>query len=237
MTSPQVPEADPILTPAQFGAVAPKGDVWPLNREAPDTYALNRIYPTVQGEGGQTGTPMTIVRLQGCPVGCVFCDTPDSWAEMPPTLTAAQVAQEVYATQLHWALVTGGEPTWHHLTSLTRALHARGIRAALETAGTYPVTGLWDWVTLSPKPQGLRPLDPDWLRVACEVKWVVGKPDDVVALDHFLDQWGPPLKGPARVSVQPLSASAKATRVCLDALMAHPHWFLSLQTHKMIAIA
>lgn len=40
---------------------------------------INDIYPTIQGEGSLTGTPMFLVRTMGCDVGCDFCDTKESW--------------------------------------------------------------------------------------------------------------------------------------------------------------
>lgn len=232
-----IPPAPPVKTPAQYGAVAPPRGDWPYNKAAPDHYGVNNLYPTVQGEGGQVGTPMVIVRLQGCPVGCVFCDTPESWEVAGPQVPAPQIADRVKALGLRWALVTGGEPTWYDLRALTVALHKSKIRTALETAGVYPITGQWDWVTVSPKPAGLIPFHPDALSHAHEVKWIVGRGGDIEDLDQFLQRWGGPKQGPRRVSLQPMSTARVATAACLDALMQHPDWHLSLQTHKMLGIA
>jgi 7-carboxy-7-deazaguanine synthase len=236
-----IPPAGPVQTPVQVGAFPPPAGRWPANRDALGTYPINRLYPTVQGEGGQTGTPMTIVRLQGCPVGCVWCDTPESWA-VPAG--AQWWAAEVIAAQveLPWALVTGGEPTWYDLTALTMALAQRRIRRALETSGTFPVTGVWDWITVSPKPQGRVALEPTALGRATELKWIVGRERDVAALEAFLYTWETALfrlpgERALRISVQPLSITRTATACCLAAVVAHPTWRLSLQTHKLLGIA
>ena len=69
------------------------------------------VWSTVQGEGVLTGVPSVFVRMQGCSVGCHWCDTKPSWS---PTrgveLDLAQVL--VLARQSHskHAVITGGEP-------------------------------------------------------------------------------------------------------------------------------
>lgn len=238
-----VPKAGAILTPRQYGATpAPNGGEWPLNADDRTRYYLNRIYPTIQGEGSKAGTPMTIIRLQGCPVGCVFCDTPESWeADRVWTGTSRDIADEVAGYPPRWALITGGEPTWQDLTSLTYDLLDRGIKRALETSGVYPITGVWSWVTVSPKPLGLLPLNPDSLHYADEIKWLIGRADDVEALEEWLDRHRGDLKTPTkkavRISLQPISCSPKATDLAIAALMKHADWRLSLQTHKMMGVA
>lgn len=233
----KIPVATKVLTPAEYGAIAPDGLSWPLNQATPDMYLVNRIYPTVQGEGGMVGTPMTILRLQGCPVGCVFCDTPETWAVEGEPRQADSIARETAGYPPFWTLVTGGEPAWHDLAALTQALHGLSRLCALETSGAYLLTGTWEWVTVSPKPKGLVPFKRSTLALANEVKWIVGKGSDIDELEDFLATLGGPQRPPHRISIQPVSASKRATQLCLDALMRRPDWHLSLQTHKMIDIA
>ena len=42
-------------------------------------YPVNEIFQSIQGEGYFTGVPAIFVRLQGCPVGCAWCDTQHTW--------------------------------------------------------------------------------------------------------------------------------------------------------------
>ncbi len=43
------------------------------------TLNINEMFETIQGEGAYTGIPSVFVRLQGCPVGCPWCDTKHTW--------------------------------------------------------------------------------------------------------------------------------------------------------------
>ncbi len=43
------------------------------------TLNINEMFETIQGEGAHTGIPSIFVRLQGCPVGCPWCDTKHTW--------------------------------------------------------------------------------------------------------------------------------------------------------------
>jgi 7-carboxy-7-deazaguanine synthase len=154
------------------------------NAPAPDVpclYAVNDVYAAVQGEGVQTGVPMVLVRLHGCPVGCVFCDTKETWersaatrvdtlaealgtnprwAEVSATEIAAHVATCVDQLRqfdrydgIGWVLLTGGEPAEQTLRPLVRALHGEGVRVALETSGTATghVGAGCDHICVSPK--------------------------------------------------------------------------------------
>ena len=169
------------------------------------TYPVNAIYPAIQGEGTMTGTPMVLLRLQGCSVGCTFCDTKETWEldlthrieHLTSTLTDVpgpewvqespiEIASLMRAKfpRLHWVLLTGGEPAQYGLSYLVTALHKKGFEVALETSGTAGghIGAKCDWVTVSPKAQ--LPLIPEVLSGADELKFVIGKESD---LDDAMD--------------------------------------------------
>jgi len=212
---------------------------WPINGVS--TYKVAEVYATIQGEGRLVGTPMTIVRLQGCPVACHFCDQPETWNPSEGSWRFSDdITRQVEALSPRWALITGGEPAWHDLWRLTHDLRDAGLKTALETSGVFPVTGVWNWICLSPKPLGALPLMPSqWIRCADEIKWIVGREQDVVGLEEFLalaaDRYS--LRSGVAISVQPISCLPKPTKICLDALVRHPDWFLSVQVHKYVNIA
>ena len=45
-------------------------------------YPINEMFQTLQGEGYFTGVPAIFIRLQGCPVGCAWCDTKHTWDKL-----------------------------------------------------------------------------------------------------------------------------------------------------------
>lgn len=215
-------------------------------------YPVNEVFVTLQGEATFTGTPATFVRLQGCPVGCGWCDTKHTWeqreddwveaAEMLAKqgdshvwswLDVEQVVQ--LCAPVHHVVLTGGEPCLHNLQPLTAGLVCAGHRVQVETSGTHAVqVHPSTWVTVSPKvamPGGYAVLAAAMER-ADEIKMPVGKATDV---DHLL-QLLQGLNGRARpVYLQPLSQSTKATELCVAAATAH-RWRVSVQVHKYLGL-
>lgn len=220
------------------------------------TYRVNDVYATLQGEGCQAGVPMALVRLQGCGVGCPWCDTRETWTAPPshrvgsleeaagPGPAWCEAAAETVARRardlapaMRWALVTGGEPAEQDLVPLAAALHAEGFRVALETSGTAPGFrgAAIDWFTLSPKVgmPGGRAVLADAVARADEVKWPVGKPADLDALDAFLAEQAP--RPETIVCLQPLSTNPRATQLCVETAMRRG-WRLSVQAHKFLGL-
>ncbi|HUM72265.1 MAG TPA: 4Fe-4S cluster-binding domain-containing protein, partial [Chloroflexota bacterium] len=210
-------------------------------------YQVNDLYTCVQGEGGQTGVAMVLLRLHGCAVGCPWCDTKETWVLEPQhqvdTLAAAQGANPryVYLTAAaiaehiqtnhpgpKWVLVTGGEPAQVGLRPLVTAIPAIGLKAAIETRGTEigHVEAGFDWVCVSPKlnMSGGKVIQPAALAVADEIKHVVGRQQDIDELDELLT--AVPLKPDAHICLQPVSVSAKATALCLEVVQQRG-WRLS----------
>ena len=59
-------------------------------------HRLNSIYPATEGEGVHIGTPQIFVRYQGCKVGCLNCDSRDTWAFRGGNiLTTAEVIEQL----------------------------------------------------------------------------------------------------------------------------------------------
>jgi 7-carboxy-7-deazaguanine synthase len=104
-------------------------------------YRVSEIFRSIQGEGPSAGTPAHFVRLQGCSVGCHWCDTKYSWdpragSELTPETIWSQARALGEAPLL---VVTGGEPLEH--AGLARLLEQgldRWSRVEVETSGVAP---------------------------------------------------------------------------------------------------
>ncbi|MBP7389968.1 MAG: radical SAM protein, partial [Chitinophagales bacterium] len=107
---------------------------------------------TIQGEGFFQGKAAYFVRLGGCDVGCTWCDVKESWdMHVHPKMTVAAIVEAVVLSGAEMCVITGGEPCMHNLESLTAALQLKNIKTNIETSGTHPLTGNWNWICLSPK--------------------------------------------------------------------------------------
>lgn len=187
---------------------------------------------TLQGEGAWQGHAAWFIRLGGCDVGCVWCDVKDSWdASRHPLRTIPELTGEASAHPGRLAVITGGEPLMHDCGPLTRALRATGFRTHIETSGSSPLSGEWDWICLSPK-KFKAPLDEVIVR-ADELKIVIFNRHDFAWAEQFASQVAPS----CRLYLQPeWSKSDSITPLIVDYIKAHPEWTLSLQVHKYINV-
>ena len=195
-------------------------------------YRLSEICRTIQGEGFWTGQPCTLVRFQGCNLQCAFCDTPyalkeDGGEEVSLKELVNRVANIHKRGQM--ILLTGGEPMMQDI-SLAAKQFAWFGSVHLETNGTFPVKGVFDWVTVSPK-EGV--LDEGAVQRANEIKWLVKTKEDVRSLQTFLQHWQ--VTNSTAICVQPMSLGTQATQMAFEAAKKYG-WRLSLQTHKLIGV-
>jgi organic radical activating enzyme len=187
---------------------------------------------TLQGEGYYTGQSAYFIRLGGCDVGCVWCDVKESWdSEKHPKFSLDEIQKKIESTSANIIVITGGEPMMHDLTSLVDLIHKCGKRAHVETSGTHPITGNWDWVTLSPKK--FKELLPDYYTQANELKVIVYHPSDIAwANDHASK-----VNSNCKLYLQPeWSKMNQNTSIIIEHIQKNPKWTLSLQTHKWIGI-
>ena len=197
-----------------------------------DTLPVMEHFYTIQGEGVHQGKAAYFIRLGGCDVGCVWCDVKDSWdATKHPQLEIEDLLQEVKQTPTQIVVITGGEPLLHNLDSLTKQLKTAGLRTHMETSGSSPLSGQWDWITLSPK-KFKAPLTEN-LQQANELKVVVFNKSDFDWAEKHAALVGPHCK----LFLQPEWSKAEAiTPLIIDYVKAHPQWQLSLQIHKYINV-
>lgn len=190
------------------------------------------MFYSLQGEGFHQGRAAFFIRLAGCDVGCVWCDVKESWdASKHPTLSIEEIVAAAKANPSRLAIVTGGEPLLYNLDPLTNALKAAGFETNIETSGSSPMTGHWDWVCLSPK-KFKAPLEEN-ISLASELKVVVFNKHDFDWAETYAKQVSPSCK----LYLQPeWDKAAQITPLVIDYIKANPKWELSAQLHKYIQV-
>ncbi|WP_242795241.1 7-carboxy-7-deazaguanine synthase QueE [Aeromonas hydrophila] len=220
-------------------------------------YPINEIFQTIQGEGVFTGLPAIFVRLQGCPVGCPWCDTRHTWVVDPAREVGVQAVldcsnesdgwskmstEQILASfqqlgyQARHVVITGGEPCLYDLQDLSTALIEAGYQVQIETSGTSEVqTHEQTWVTVSPKinMKGGLPVLVSALERANEIKHPVATERHVEELDALLATAS--LRENVVIALQPISQKPRATQLAMATCIAR-NWRLSIQTHKYLDI-
>tara|TARA_R100000329_G_scaffold126302_1_gene104889 strand:- start:3864 stop:4538 length:675 start_codon:yes stop_codon:yes gene_type:complete len=216
---------------------------------------INEIFETIQGEGTQTGTASVFVRLQGCDVGCAFCDTKHTWADDTGSVKKLDYILNKNMDTEHWCwlqnfdlyqlinnkfkakhiVFTGGEPCLYDLTRATNYFIQGKYTCQIETSGTEEIKcNPKTWVTVSPKinMSGGKKLIPSAIERANEIKMPIGKQKDIDILKDFIKDYQIKDKS---IYLQPLSQSKKATELCVQSCIDY-NWKISIQTHKYIGL-
>lgn len=195
-------------------------------------YPVMEHFYTLQGEGAFAGQAAYFIRLGGCDVGCVWCDVKDSWdADAHPRMSLTEIVAAAQQFPGRIAVVTGGEPSMHELQPLTDALHAAGFRTHIETSASSPLTGNWDWVTLSPK-KFKAPLEEN-LHLADELKIIVFNKSDF----KWAEDYAALVPAECKLYLQTeWDKREEMTPLIIEFIQQNPHWQLSMQTHKYLNI-
>ncbi len=196
------------------------------------TLPVMEHFYTLQGEGYHQGRAAYFIRLGGCDVGCVWCDVKESWdAKLHPLTGIDTLVEEVKKTPARMVVITGGEPLLHNLDALTQQLQDAGLETNIETSGSSPLSGKWNWVCLSPK-KFKEPL-PEVLNVANELKIIVYNKSDFA----WAEKYAALVPASCKLYLQPeWSRAAQMTPLIVDYIKLHPQWELSLQIHKYINV-
>jgi organic radical activating enzyme len=196
------------------------------------TFPIVEQFYSIQGEGYHTGKPAYFVRFGGCNVCCGWCDVKESWNPyIHATESIHDIVQKIQVYNVDSVVVTGGEPLMHNLDEFCNVLHSKGIQLFLETSGTHPISGTWDWICLSPKKHH-KPLDSMYL-YANELK---------VVMDESLDfEWAElcahKVGANTLLYMQPeWNSYKKAIPGIVEYIKKHPQWRISIQTHKFMNI-
>jgi 7-carboxy-7-deazaguanine synthase len=201
---------------------------------------VNEIFHSIQGESTHAGRPCVFVRLTGCNLRCVWCDTAYAFHE-GSSWTVDEVVDRVGTFECTLVEVTGGEPLLQpEAVDLLRALLARGHDVLLETGGSLPIDHVPEGVRriIDVKCPGSGESDHnrwenlDELRPGDEVKFVIADRADYdwavgVLRSHALDGRAPVLFSAVQES---MTAGELARWVLDDRLPVR----VQLQMHKIL---
>ena len=106
------------------------------------TLRVTEIFHSIQGESTWVGVPCTFVRLTGCPLRCVWCDTAYAF-HGGERMTLGEVLAKVAKFPARVVEITGGEPLSHPAAyELADRLLAEGYTVLVETSGAIDVAPL-----------------------------------------------------------------------------------------------
>lgn len=206
-------------------------------------YKIKKIFgPTIEGEGHLTGTAVFFIRFAGCNMWdgkaetqkdskCPYCDTNFIDGK---EMTYGQIISELMVLKkdypdVNWVVLSGGEPALQMTDEFVKGLKDLGFKISVESNGTVFNLALkeCDYVTFSPKESAIAIADYKALKL------LFPHPNK----NLHPDNWNY-LKGLADLYLQPVwdRDYKKNLQTCIEYIYRHPHWRLSLQTHKIIGV-
>lgn len=202
--------------------IRPDGLVLPLVEE----------FFTIQGEGYHSGEAAWFIRIGGCDVGCNWCDSRFSWdPAMHPMIATDEIVEHALESGAVSAVVTGGEPLMWNLGFLCDGLKRGGMKTFIETSGAYRISGMWDWICLSPKIN--MPPEKDICLMADELKVIIESRDDFKWAEKYRRLVG----SDCRLYLQPeWSRFSYVIPEIVGYVKQNPDWKISLQIHKYMHI-
>jgi 7-carboxy-7-deazaguanine synthase len=106
------------------------------------TLRITEIFYSLQGETNTVGVPTVFIRLTGCPLRCLYCDTAYAFTG-GSKLTVQHILEQVQAYNTRYVTVTGGEPLAQPgCLDLMSKLLDKGYQVSLETSGALDVSGV-----------------------------------------------------------------------------------------------
>lgn len=196
------------------------------------SYPVMEHFYTLQGEGYWAGSAAYFIRLGGCDVGCTWCDVKESWdATIHKAYSIEDIKSWLIDSPASIVVVTGGEPSLYDLAPLTAMIKSVGKRTHIETSGTNPLTGQWDWITLSPK-RYKKHLE-EYHSTLSELKMIIAHKNDLRWAAEIEDK----VSTDSKFYIQPEWEVRKEMEpLCIEFIKKNPKWKLSIQTHKYLGI-
>lgn len=189
---------------------------------------IKEIFQSLQGEGGRAGENSIFIRLANCNLNCWFCDT--NWNDGEP-LTLEEIYEKIKNYKSKWIVWTGGEPSLQLTSEIVNYFKAYGYKQAIETNGTNPVPSNLDYIVCSPKvsvhilkqnfPDGL-----DEIRIPVQINQPIPPIDLLPPAKHYY-------LSPVFLGKEKERFNINNLNYCINYIMEHPEWKISIQQHKI----
>lgn len=110
-----------------------------------EIFNVSEIFYSIQGEGLRAGMPCIFIRLQGCKLRCVWCDTKYALqiGKTEILMTGKEIIEKIQSYNCHFVEFTGGEPLEQpNISFIMDYLIQKGYTVAVETAGYLSIKDL-----------------------------------------------------------------------------------------------
>ena len=208
---------------------------------APLSLRITEVFTSLQGEALTSGLPTTFVRLTGCPLRCVYCDS--EYAFQGGTQRSIDdLVQEILDTGVPRVCVTGGEPLAQpNCWALLQRLCDAALEVSLETSGAMNITGIDERVSivLDLKTPGSGESSKNLLsnlaliQAKDQIKVVVTSDDDFRWFELFCDQH-PSVFQAGAVLISPSYDEIDLKQLASLILSSRHPYRMQLQLHKQI---
>lgn len=207
------------------------------------SFRINEIFYSIQGEGPLTGLPCVFVRLQGCNLHCDWCDTSYAIDSKGPALemSSEEILNYVSSFECRHVEFTGGEPLMQNNgCELINQFDESGYLTVVETNGSYSIASLNPSViiVLDIKCPGSA-MDKNndfnnfkYLSSKDAVKFVIASYDDYLWAKEVFNRYK--LAEKTQVYFSPVYGSVDAADLALWILKDRLRVKLQLQIHKYI---
>lgn len=204
------------------------------------TLRITEIFCSIQGESASIGFPTVFVRLTGCPLRCVYCDSAYAFYG-GKRISISDIVTEVASHQIPRVTITGGEPLAQPAVhALMAALLEQDFELSLETSGALPIVAVDRRVRIildlkTPSSGEMLRNDYeniDWLKPVDEVKFVVGTKEDYLWAKRITEHYQ--LNQRASVIISPIYKTLDYFKLAEWILADKLNVRMQVQLHKVI---
>lgn len=212
----------------------------PGHPQGEDRLRVSEIFYSLQGESRTVGWPTVFIRLIGCPLRCVYCDTRYAF-QGGEWMSFSDILDQTVAFHPHYVTVTGGEPlAQKNCLNLLQRLCDAGYAVSLETSGALDIAAVDPRVTIvmdlktpsSGEESKNRYLNIGELKQSDQIKFVLGTRVDYDWACLKLDEYALPQR--CEVLFSPVQGMLSATDLADWILDERLPVRMQIQLHKLL---